>query len=429
MSESFLHYVWQFQYFAKPDLRITSGEEIVIFHPGVRNSDAGPDFLQARVRLDNIEWSGSVEIHILSSSWYEHHHEQDAAYDNVVLHVVWKDDKPVHRRDGSVLPTLELKGRIDERMINNYKELMNSLAYIPCAPSIHKVSSIVKLSMLDKAVMSRLEGRIALIKQLLERNGQDWEETCYQLLAKNFGFKINSEPLFRVAQSLPLRILLKHADKIVQLEALFFGQAGFLEHEKVTDDYYNILKREYLLLSKKYNLAAGQLTKGQWKFLRLRPANFPTIRMAQISTLIHEQRHIFSKLLSAATVVDLRKIFSVQQSDYWQQHYQFMKISKHEISSLGSESINMIIINTVVPLLVAYGKHTDQQYLIDRAVNMLQQIAPESNAILRHWTTLGIPVQSAFDSQALLELFHQYCMKHRCLDCTIGASMLKPVLS
>ena len=426
MSESFLHYVWQFQYFAKHDLRSTAGEDVKIFHPGARNSDAGPDFLQSRIKLDQIEWIGNVEIHILSSSWYEHHHDEDAAYDNVILHVVWKDDKPVLRRDGNALPTLELGTRIDERMINSYKELMNSLAYIPCANVMHKVPPLIKMSMLDKALASRLEGRTTLIQQLLKRNGHDWEETCYQLLAKNFGFKINSEPLFRVAQALPLRILLKHADKVMQLEALFLGQSGFLDHEKTTDDYFNLLQREYNLLKVKYNLTSTQLTKGQWKFLRLRPANFPTIRLAQISALIHEQRHVFSKLLDAATIVDLKKMLNVQQSAYWQQHYQFMKISKHEISSLGTESIHMIIINTVVPLLVAYGKHTDQQFLIDRAINMLQQIPAESNAIMRHWSTLGVPVHNAFDSQALLELFHQFCMKHRCLDCTIGASLLKP---
>jgi len=425
MSESFLHYLWQFQYFAKADLRTTAGEEILIFNPGIKNTHAGPDFHQARLKIGGIEWVGSVEIHIHASGWTDHKHDTDKAYDTVVLHVVWKDDKPVIRHDGSPMPTLELLRRVDERLILDYKKLVNNPEGIPCSAVWHTVPSIIKLSMLDKVLASRLETKAAAIETLLQRNGHDWEETCYQLLARNFGFKVNAEPFLQLAQGLPLKILLKHADKPLQVEALFFGQAGFLE-DQLPDYHYQLLQREYHFLCRKYNLDPARLNKVQWKFLRLRPANFPTIRLAQLSTLLHTQRNVFSKMMMITNVGDLKKILSIEQPQYWLDHYHFGRKVKSEVSALGDASIDMIIINTIVPLMVAFGKYKDDQDFVDRALSILQNVASESNTITRQWATLGVKSTTAFDSQALLELYQGFCQKRRCLSCSIGVSLLKP---
>jgi hypothetical protein len=426
MSELFLHYVWQCQYFARTDLRTTTGDEVIIFHPGYKNPNAGPDFPQARVRLDGMEWIGSVEIHILASGWIDHRHDLDPAYDNVVLHVVWRNDRPVLRSDGSAMPTLELEGRIDEALIANYKKLVNSPWLIPCVDQFSDVPSITKLDMLEKATATRLEGKTDTILSMLKANDNDWEETCFQLLARNFGFKVNAEPFLMLARTVPFKVLLKHADKVSQLEALLFGQAGFLEDVKGNEDYVNRLLMEYALLGNKYQIVKSKLNKSQWRFLRLRPANFPTIRLAQLCTLVHEQRNLFSKLIGATSSKTLVEILSIQQSPYWQTHYHFGRKGKSEMPSMGRESIDMIIINTVVPLMMAYGKQRDDQDMMDRALNMLQEIPPESNAIMRQWKTIGMSAQTAFDSQGLIELHDHFCMKHRCLDCSIGAYLLRP---
>jgi hypothetical protein len=341
--------------------------------------------------------------------------------------VVWKNDKPVNRSDGSVMPTLELMGRVDDRLLLSYKKLVNSPDVIPCSAVLASVANIKKLSMLDQALAIRLEARAKVIHELLKRNNNDWEETCYQLMARTFGFKVNADPLMRLATGLPLKILLKHADQVPQLEALLFGQAGFLEKSDVVDDYQMLLRREHHLLSQKYQLAKNSLGAEQWKFLRMRPANFPTIRLAQLAMLIHHQRNIFSKFLQAESYAEVKETLTIQQSPYWQTHYHFGKRLKQDVPSLGIESINMIIINTVVPLMVASGKIKDEQYLVDRALHMLHQISPESNTVTRQWKSLDFQIRSAFDSQALLELHHNFCLKHRCLECVIGASLIRPL--
>lgn len=273
MQESLLHYIWQFQYFDKIDLSTTTGEELTIYNPGFRNTHAGPDFSNARVRIGNIEWVGSVEIHIYSSGWNDHQHHIDPAYENVVLHVVWKNDSVITRKDNSVIPTLELQGKIDQDLLLKSKQLLSNPHTVPCGVSMLSVREITRLSMLEKALMQRLESKAQFVRQALTRNNNDWEETCYQMLSKNFGFKVNSDPFLQLAQSVPYKIVMKHADKLLQLEALLFGQGGFLD-EDIDDTYFRLLKREYALLSQKFNLTPGRLNKSQWKFLRLRPANF-----------------------------------------------------------------------------------------------------------------------------------------------------------
>jgi len=425
MHESFLYYVWQFQYFDKKDLKTTDGEIIEVFKTGILNSDSGPDFSNAKIRIGNLDWAGTVEIHTKASAWHEHHHDDDKAYDNVVLHVVWQNDKPVFRADGSVMPTLELQSLVKDSLILEYRTLVNSPTSIPCEKSFSSVSELVRISMMDKALMQRLEAKAGQVIQLYKHNENDWEEITYQLLARNFGFKVNYDPFFQLSQAVPFKILLKHGDSLLQMEALLFGQAGFLDHA-LKHEYMKLLQREYQLLAGKYNLSSMQLNNASWKYLRLRPANFPTIRIAQFAAVYSANKNLFSRIIEAENLPDLKALFNVTTSEYWHHHYRFGHKTVRSLSGLGESSIDNLIINTVIPMLVAYGKQKDEQHFIDRAVNFLQQIQSESNKITRTWVDLGATVKSAFDSQALIELNNNFCLKRKCLSCTIGNSILKP---
>jgi hypothetical protein len=425
MSEAFLHYIWEFQYFEKLDLKTTIGETVNVNHPGYRNTHSGPDFFNGKVRIDGMEWVGNIEIHVESSSWNDHHHDSDQAYDNVILHVVWNDDKKIVRTDGTAIPTIELKNRVKETLLIQYRKLINNPEKIPCWTHFANVSMITKYSMMDKALMQRLETRAAYINDLMKRNQNDWEETAYQLLCKNFGFKVNNEPFEQLAKSLPYKIILKHADQLHQVEALLFGQAGFLDEPR-PDAYMIILQREYALLSTKYGLTDKRLNKSQWKFLRLRPSNFPTVRLAQLAGLLAAQKNIFSRMVDASRYTDLLKIFVIETSSYWKTHYQFLKVMENEVPSLGEMSIGNLLINTTVPLMVAFGKSKDDQAMVDRSIEILQHVSAEENVITRMWSSVGLRSKSAADSQGLIELHNNFCIRRRCLDCSIGFSLLQP---
>ncbi len=425
MNESFLHYLWQFQYFEKKDLHTSDGERITILKTGLLNSNAGPDFADAKIKINGMEWAGTVEIHIKSSDWYAHRHEMDGAYENVVLHVVWENDKPISRNDKTLIPTLELKHRVDESILREYKKLINSPTVIACEKSFPKVNEVVKLSMLDKALMQRLEDKAIQVGELMKMNKWDWEETTYQLLAKNFGFKVNADPFFQLAKSLPYKTIQKQ-NQLLQVEALLFGQAGMLE-TKTKEEYISNLFREYHLLEQKYSLQNSKLNAAQWRFLRLRPANFPTLRLAEFASLLFSSKSIFSHLVSSNSYSSIAKIFSLDRSEYWNNHYRFGKKAKGLVPDFGESSIQNMLINTVTPLLVAYGKHKDEQLFIDRAIELLQQIPSEQNKITRTWGALGLKVKTAFDSQALIELHNNFCQKRQCLNCAIGVSILKPM--
>jgi Protein of unknown function (DUF2851) len=425
MQESFIHYIWQFQYFDKKELTTSEGEKIEVFNPGMLNTHSGPDFSNAKIRIDGIDWVGSVEIHPKASGWLEHRHGGDPAYEKVVLHVVWLNDEPIYRADSTLLPTVELFDRVDDALIKDYRKLLNNPASIPCRKSFSQVNDVIKLSMLDKALTQRLEMKAAEITAMLKKNKNDWQETTFQLLARNFGFKVNSETFFRLAQTIPCRILLKHADKLQQVEALLFGQAGLLEIA-IGDEYYQLLQREYKILGQKYNLSRRKLSEVQWRFLRLRPPNFPTVRLAQFAALVVKQKSLFSRIFGMADFYELRNLFIISQSEYWQNHYQFNRPSKHKVADLGEASIDNILINSIAPLFVAYGKELGQQLFIDRAVQILQHVSSENNAITRSWEKLGYRAKTAFDSQALIELHNNFCQRRNCLNCAIGASLLKP---
>lgn len=423
MTEAFLHYLWQFQYFDKKDLVTSDGETLRILKPGFYNTHAGPDFSQAKLTIGVLDWMGSVEIHVKASEWTQHKHQQDQAYDTVVLHVVWKNDKDILRSDGTRIPTLELQHRVEEKLLLNYTKLVQQSASIPCADSLHQVSSILKLSSLERALTQRLETKATSILATLKKNNNDWEETVYQVLGRNFGFKVNSDAFQQLTEVIPYKTILKHADKLYQVEALLFGMAGLLDASK--EEYIMLLRKEYTLLSTKYDLAKKSLNKSQWRFLRLRPANFPTLRLAQFASLLSQRKHLFSQLIACESIQELQQLLSATQSSYWQQHYQIGKQSKKAIPSLGEEAITNIIINTVAPLLAAYSLQKDETLWMDRAVEFLSKLPAENNAITREWASLQWKASSAFDSQGLIELKNNFCTKRLCLSCSIGANLVR----
>ena len=424
MPESFLYFLWQYQYFDHARLTTTAGETIQVLHPGFRNPNAGPDFTNARLLINDVEWYGTVEAHTKASDWLAHRHQDDRAYDNVILHIVWKVDKSITRANGSPLPALELQHRTSPILLQHYELLTNSPMTIPCDGHWRSVSPLKVTSMLDKALLQRLERKAATIQLIFDETGQNWEETAYRLLAINFGFKINAEPMAQLSRGVPLKALLKHRDSLLQLEAMLFGTAGLLETIDETDEYIEHLRREYRFLAAKYGFAERQLPAHIWKWGRLRPANFPTLRLAQFARLLADGQRLFSLFVDSTDAASLLKALQITPSPYWQTHYRFGKQTEKGAPAIGKTSAENIAINTVVPLLAAYAHRKGQPEYIDRAVTLLEQLPPEHNHITEEWDKLGLSVRSAFDSQGAIELFNEFCLPKRCLNCQIGASIV-----
>jgi hypothetical protein len=423
-TEDFLHYVWKFRLFERENLQTTAGENIEIFSAGLQNSDSGPDFHNARLRIGDTTWAGNVELHLNSSDWHKHGHTTDNAYSSVILHVVYRDDQPIVLPDGRRLPTLELHDRVSPDLYNRYHHLVyGPQQFIPCEGSIRFVDDMALRNWLTRVLVERLEKRSASVFAVLDKNRCDWEETFYQFLAAQFGFKTNALPFELMAKSLPQLTLAKHKNNPLQIEALIFGQAGFLE-EEFTDDYPKSLKEEYLFLRKKYNL--NPIEKHLWKFMRLRPQNFPTIRLAQFAALVIRSNHLFSKVLDIKDPAALRKLFTdLDVNPYWESHYRFDVTSKPVSKSLGQSSIDILLLNTFVLFLFSYGKHNQQEYFINRSLKLLEKLPAEQNKIVTNFDLLGIKVNTAFDSQALLELKNNYCDHKKCLQCGVGNKILR----
>lgn len=422
MNEAFLHYLWQFQQFDKSNLQTVSGERISVLKTGILNTDAGPDFSNSRLQINEIEWVGNVEIHIKSSDWQLHKHQYNEAYNNVILHVVWENDQPITRQDGSLIPTLELKSITDISLLENYQYLIDNQFIIPCKEQFLEVSNLSKFAILDKVLAKRLQQKAQIVEQIFEQNKGDWEETAYQLLARNFGFKLNSETFLRLAQNLPLKVLQKHRNNLTQIEAMLFGQAGLID---IVDEYSQKLSQEYEFFSAKFSLKSNQLGSHEWKFLRTRPANFPTIRLAQLAKLIIQQQSFFSLFTQTNSIEDLRNALKIEQSVYWQEHYNFGKTASKKLVGLGKDSINNILINTVIPLLACYSEKTDNQELMTRCVSFLEALPAEENHITEMWEGLGLTIKTAFDSQASIELYNNFCTQKRCLQCNVGIEILR----
>jgi hypothetical protein len=419
MTEGFLVHIWKYGLFDRNSMVADTGETVEVISLGEMNQNAGPDFLNAKIRIGNTLWAGNVEIHLNASDWKKHKHNEDKSYDNVILHVVFNADEPVIRSDSSRIPSVVLQ--FDPVLYSNYIALINNKAWVPCQSHVLKIDSFLIHTWLASILVERLQAKTDRIDQLLEQYNNSWEEVFYIQLARNFGFSINAEPFEQLARSLPLHCLAKHKNNLIQTEALLFGQAGFLVKD-MADSYYLKLKAEYRHLSNKFDLKPVDLH--QWKFLRLRPMNFPTIRIAQFASLIHASSGLFRKIIETENLNSLQKIFSVTASDYWQTHYQFGIAAVRKVKALGKEAVNIILINTVIPLIFLYGCKTGNEKLKTRAVELLTQLPAEKNAVTRCWKKSGIHVESAFDSQALLQLYNNYCIKRQCLHCMIGNKII-----
>ena len=419
MKESILHDVWQYRLFSHHQLTTTDGESVEVIDPGKLNTDAGPDFFNAKLKIGDTIWAGNVEIHSQSSDWARHNHQRDKAYDNVILHIVEKADVIVTRTNGELIPQLELT--VPKDILLRYNELLAEKKWIPCEEKINRIPTILISSWETSLLAERLERKTASIEALLKQSGNHWEEAFYISLARSFGFGTNSQAFEAMAKSLPLSVLAKHKDNLFQLEALLLGQAGFLEKDE-NDHYQAELKKEYRFFQTKYGLKPMEVS--QWKLLRLRPDNFPTIRLVQFATLICRSSKLFSKILETENIRDLQKLFQTEVSDYWQRHYLFCKESTASKKKLGTKSIDILLINTVVPFIFAYGKMKNDELRMEQAIHILEAIKPENNAVIQQWKLLGLKCNSAFDSQALLQLKKKYCDEKKCLRCRIGHKVL-----
>jgi hypothetical protein len=424
MNEDILSFIWRFQYFASANLRTDENASLSVLRTGHRNGNAGPDFSEARVMINHVQWVGSVEIHVKSSDWHVHNHEKDRAYETVVLHVVWENDQPIVRQDGTLLPTLSLKHIVNPSVIARYTQLQDETETIPCSQLFSKVADIQKLAMLDRVLLERLERKAALVTELLEKNTNDWEETAYQWLGKHFGFKLNDEPFFRLTGIVTWKMIRKHRDQLPQIEALLFGCAGLIPKE-TGDVYIDQMRTEFQFLSAKYGLKGLQMSGHEWKNLRMRPAGFPTVRLAQFASLLSKTAGLFSQIVSAPVFSELQAMFQVEQSHYWQSHYLFCKKSNGKVPFLGKDAANLLIINAMAPLMVAYAKQRQQPEMLDKAISWLSEIPSEKNRMTREWETLGMKVKNAADSQALIEWYNNYCTLRKCLECTVGAALLR----
>ncbi len=422
MTENVFQFLWRYRlYHTKRPLRTTDNEPIIVLDPGLLNRDSGPDFLHAQIRIGNTLWVGHVELHLRSSDWIRHQHNSDPAYTRLILHVVFEDDEPIKTLDGTSFPTLELKEHIDEQMIQQYARLMKTSAFIPCGQAIVEVDEWVRQNVWARMLSERLEMKTEKLQQYLGKNQNDWLGAYYVFLARAFGLYINADAFEELAIRTPLSLLQKHRYHPLQVEALLFGQAGFL-NDYFDEAYPQSLQREYEYLQSLYQLQP--MEKHHWKFLRLRPAAFPTLRIAQWAALICTHDDIFSMLLEANEVEDVFRIFSVSCNDYWLTHYTFTEVSAHRKKILGTSFLQTLVVNALVPFLFLYGKQQGSIRDSEKALRWLQSLAAEDNHLIRQWQQHGIVAQNAAESQALLQLKTKYCDERRCLDCSIAYQIL-----
>jgi hypothetical protein len=419
MTEEFLSWIWKHKYFNKSEIFTVDGEEITVLTAGMLNKNSGPDFHDSRIKIGNTLWAGNIEIHVKSSDWILHHHENDPMYKNVVLHVVYEHDKDLENN----IPVLCIKDYIDPTLFSEYQNLINKKHPIACNGLIQNIESVHINTWLETLEIERLNEKSERIIYLLEHSKNDWAEVFYQLLMSNFGFKVNALPFEMLARSLPFKIILKHSDNLLILEALLFGQAGFLNEIDEKNEYQKSLKKEYDFYKHKYQLKG--IDNYLWKFLRIRPNGFPTLRIAQIAKLFYTQKNIFSTILMLENLKNTQNIFSLCASEYWDEHFQLNDVPhQKKPKTLGKSSINNIILNTICTFLFVYGQKNDEEKYIDEAFRILENLPKEENNIIDIWEEIGVKVHNAFQSQALLQLKNQYCDKRKCLSCNIGNKIL-----
>ncbi|HEU5053881.1 MAG TPA: DUF2851 family protein [Hanamia sp.] len=421
MKEDLLQYIWKFQYYNNNSLCSTNNEPISVLHPGKHNFNQGPDFTEAKIKINETLWAGNVEIHVNSSHWDLHKHSIDDNYRNIILHVVWNHDKEIKDIDGNVLPTLELQDKVSKILLEKYRQLMEVPQFIPCEKLPATLSGLALTAWKQRLAAERLLLKSENILKILQQTNYHWEETFWWLIAANFGLKVNSEAFKKIAQSLPLYLVAKHKNNVLGIEALLFGQAGLLKKD-FADKYPSMLKKEYDFYSKKYKLKP---VDEELHFLRMRPANFPTIRLAQLAMLIHNSEHLFSKIKETGSAKELKEMFAVEANDYWHYHYTFDEESDYKIKRLGKTMIENILINTVAPIVFCYGLHHQDEFYKEKALRWLEEIGPEKNAITKGFENLGYENKNAFDSQAFIQLKNHYCNNKLCLDCAIGNSLIR----
>ena len=421
MKEDFLHYLWKFKKFDSLNLRTFNGEEITIVNVGQYLELAGPDFFNAQIVIGKQKWAGNVEIHLKSSDWYVHHHERDEAYENVILHVVWEHDTEIFRSNNTEIPVLELKAYIDAATIANYQYLMVPKSWIYCEKQLRDIKEFTLKNWQERLFFERLERKSNPIFELLKRTNNDWESVLFCLLAKNFGLNTNGEIFFKIAQTISFSTIRKESFEVENLEALLLGIAGLLDAEK-EDNYFKDLKFRYFYLLHKYQIEKKVFEPVQ--FFKHRPDNFPTIRLSQLANLYHVQQNLFSVISTLNSVKSSYEVFNVSASEYWQNHYQFDKESPKKKKKLSKSFIDLVIINTIIPLQFAYAKSQGKEISED-LIQLINGVAPEKNAIIDKFGSFGIKAENAFETQSLLQLKNEYCNKSRCLECALGMELLK----
>lgn len=421
MNEEFLSYIWKYRLYS-PDLHLVSGEPVDVVHPGDQNTDSGPDFFNSRVKIGTTLWAGNVEIHVAASDWYRHHHHTDHAYDSIILHVVYRNDLEAVSAGERPLPTLELCRNINNETWQRYLRFMSSRNWIPCENMIPSVDRIYINSWLERLLIERLDRKAARVQEALALLENDWNLAFFRLLARNMGFNLNNQAFEALAASLSYRQLARHSDNLMQLEAIVFGQAGML-NGNYSDSYALTLKKEYEFLRSKFSLSSmdGHL----WKFMRLHPGNFPTLRLSQFAAIIHRSYGLLMDLLEINDLSVYSKAFNVSASEYWKNHYRFDKPAKPGNRRLGTEAVNLLIINLVAPFLFHYGKARGDSAFIEKALETLAGLKGEDNTHIRRWKSLGMEACSASTTQALLEMKGNYCDRKKCLSCRIGIALLK----
>ena len=428
--EQLLHYVWKHKLFPLRELRTSEGVTVEVIDPGLQNRDAGPDFFNAKVRIGGTLWVGNVEIHCKASDWYLHGHDRDSRYDSVILHVAEVIDAEVRNAGGR--PVTQLRLEIPTSVSTHYEQLLATDGYPPCHEVVPGLSRLTIHAWMAALQTERLEQKTAAIRQRVEQCGGSWEDAYFMTLARNYGFGINGDVFEQWARHVPLSVVGHHRDDLFQIEAVFMGQAGLLEAEAVPDyyrqealreGYFTKLRKEYEYLSRKFALTPMDFRL--WRFLRLRPQNFPHIRISQLATLYHQRKTGLSQLVACETVEQLKELLSSNVTSYWETHYTFGSTSSKSEKRLSYGSLNLLMINTAIPMLFAYGRHRSEEALCERAFNLLEQLPPENNHIIRMWQQVGLVVQNAGDTQALIQLKKEYCDKKDCLRCRIGYEYLK----
>ncbi len=420
MNEKFISYLWKSRCL-NPDLCTTSGEQLLVQHPGDQNTDSGPDFFNSRLRIGATQWAGNIEIHVQSSDWYRHGHQDDPAFDNVILHVVYEYDKPVFRKDGTELPTLVVGSNFPQRIFDRYLDIISNANAIPCLRQLREIPPALIRIWAPALALERWMNRSENLLRFWEKTGNNWEETIYQYMASCFGFKINQSAFELLARSIPVKLIYAVSDSRLHTEALLFGQAGFLENPS-EEEYPLELFRCYHFLKGKYQLQPVQ--PALWKFLRLHPLNFPTVRISQFADLIYKIKGNFYGILEPRTLTGCMDLLQLTASEYWDSHFVFNKTSPGGTKKLGQSGKECLIINGILPLMFFFGTMKDQSDLRELPFDMLEHLPPEKISVIKIWQNAGMEPQNALESQALLQLKSSYCDKKRCLECRFGKEIL-----